>query len=220
MRRLLKILAAAIGLLAGEAYAQTAPAPAPIAVKAPAKAYKLSSPCTPSSCSGFYGGFNLGGVGSFGTPGQFAGGGMIGGQAGYQFWSGPWFWAVEGFGGYDATSGIAAGQPRWIAGQVVKLGGALAGLLGAPTGPTSGTQSPVPISVPTGLANMLAAPYAQAGAVERSWATGWGVGTGIDVVLVQNWNLDLSYLYVNYGAVPVGLPSSENLFRLGLNYKL
>ena len=46
-------------------------------------------------------------------------------------------------------------------------------------------------------------------------ANGWGGGAGADFVLAKSWNLDLSYLYVDYKNPVL---KNENLLTLGLNY--
>lgn len=198
-------------------------------VKAQAQPAQLSLPsCTLQQCSGFYVGANITGVGSNidilggGVNGSlFAGGAMMGANVGYQFWNGKVFFAFEVSGDYD-TMGAASSNGRWFASEVVKLGMGLQGLFGAPTAPTTPTQSPIPISVPQSIAQALVSPYVLIGAAQRPGRTGWATGGGMDFVIAQNWNLDLAYMHVKYGdksLLPGLTEDSENLVKLSLNYK-
>jgi len=228
MRRL--IFAAA--LLATPAYAadvnaQTAPA---TPTKAP---YTAPAPCTVSSCSGFYIGGNIAGSGSsldvlnegIGNS-LLSGGGAFGADVGYRFWNGTYYFGAEVFGDYSELSlGPGLGyQSSYLFGEVAKFGLAFPGLFGqSGAASTTGSQSPVPVTVPAGLASALIAPYLQVGGVERPWGVGWAVGAGAEFVLAAHWNLDLSYLNVQYNNAtinPIVSEQSENIFKISLNYHL
>lgn len=214
-----------LAVISGAAGAVDMPAP----IRAPG--VFTPAPCTLQACSGFYVGVNVIGAGANTdltiAPGfsssVFSAGGMIGMQAGYQFWNGKWFIAAEAGIDYDVTNNIqvtaVTNSKRYFAFQVVKLGTALFDL----GGQTSPTQAPVPISIPSSLASMLISPYVQTGAVERPWGTGWAYGAGADFIVGSGWNLDLSYLRVTYGGSPsinpVTIEKSENLIKIGFNRK-
>lgn len=192
------------------------------------KAQPALPSCSPQQCSGFYVGANLTGVGSNidilggGVNGSlFAGGAMMGANVGYQFWNGKVFFAFEVSGDYD-TMGAASSNGRWFASEVVKFGMGLQGLFGAATAPTSPTQTPVSISVPASIMQALTSPYIQLGGAQRPGRSGWVTGAGMDFIIAQNWNLDLSYMHVTYSdksLAPDKVEKSEDLAKLSLNYK-
>lgn len=195
-----------------------------------AKSFLPTITCTLASCSGWYVGVDLSGIGSNAdiigqglSNSVFAGGGMIGASGGYQFWNGTYFAAFEVGCSYDAsTIATLAASQRYFCNQTVKLGGALSNILSLsqPT-PSQGGQA---VGVPSSLANALLAPYVLVGAAERSWGTGWDTGAGAQFVIASGWNLKLEYHYINYGqgaVVPTGAglvatSKSENIVRLGL----
>lgn len=186
--------------------------------------------CTQMSCSGWFVSADLTGVGSNAdiigqglSNSVFAGGGMIGGSFGYQFWNGTYFGAVEAGCSYDASSTFTlAGNKRYFCNQTIKLGGALSGLI--PTSAPTPSQGPASISIPSALENALIAPYVLVGAAERPWGTGWDTGAGAQFIIASGWNLKLEYHYIKYGTgstapISTGLvttASTENLVRLGL----
>jgi len=193
----------------------------------------IAYPCTVTSCSGFYVGANLTGVGAdvtdfnTGVPANaFTSGGGLGGQLGYQFWNGQFFFAGEVFGDYTALNlGTGNGfRNTWVFGEVGKFGMGLSGLLGqAQTAPTAPSQAPVALNVPATLSQGLLSPYVAVGAVERPWGTGWAVGGGISYIISQNWNLDVMYLNINYNNANVNsvvTEQRENMIKLGLNYHM
>lgn len=223
MKRLLILLT----LLASPAYAADVLVPAKPLPKV------LAYQCTQFSCSGFYVGPNLLGVGAditdvtSGVPASaFTSGGGLGVDAGYQFWNGQFFFAGEVFGDFTALNlGTGNGfKNTWIAGEVGKFGMGLSGVLGqAVPAQTAPSQSPVPVSVPNSLSTSMMSPYVAVGAVERPWGTGWAVGGGISYILAQNWNLDIMYLNVNYNNANINslvTEQRENLVKIGLHYHM
>lgn len=224
-----KSIIAAISLFFAATTAHAADVGVPIPVKATAPA---APNCTVTGCSGWYIGGNIIGTGSnldiigSGINGSvFSGGGALGLDAGYQFWNGQFFFAGEVFGDYDVLShGVGSGnQNSYLFGQVAKFGIGLSGLFGGAGGAsTTPSQSPVPITVPAQLASSLISPYVQFGAVERPWGVGWATGAGADFVIAAGWNLDISYLYVQYNNAsinPITTEQNENLIKLSLNRK-
>ncbi len=69
------------------------------------------------------------------------------------------------------------------------------------------------------------------GATTTHTQAGWTAGVGVEAALAQNWTAKLEYLYVNLGtgtcpttvctnsATPVAVGLTDNLIRLGVNYK-
>lgn len=197
-------------LLAGTARAQT---PAPTPVKAPAV-----SNCTIDSCSGFYVGANLVGAGTSSnitntgiSSSVLNAGGMLGGTAGWQFWNGTWFAAVDVKADYDAT-GTNGGKAGYFFSEMIKVGGALQLV----TGQGAPSQGPLQIA---GLTMLT--PYFESGPVERPFATGWGVGAGTEFALGGPYMFDISYLHVGYNTTinPSLTVNSEDLITLGINRK-
>lgn len=217
---------AMLGAALPEARAQTA-APSPgIAALA-----SVSSPCSPTNCTGFYAGMNLTGimtnanvVGN-GINGSIAGGGQsIGGQVGYQFANGTWFFGPEfdfdwTVGGTAPAGGKA---PTYLLGEYVKIGTALTNILGLSAPTTTGSPG-----VLSQLSNVVISPYLIFGAAERSWGTGWATGAGVEYSLSNNWFLDTRYTYINYAntagststLTTTSTATSENLVTVGINYK-
>lgn len=195
-------------------------------LKAPPR-FAPVDPCTQQSCSGWYvGGDLMGIVSSIDVIGQginnsiLAGGGIIGGHVGYQFWNGKWFLAFEGGVAYQASNNGAVapalGTDRIVGTELVKIGYGLAGIFGqAAVAPATPTQSPVGITVPASLTEALITPYIITGAMQRGRSTQAVSGVGSEFLLAQQWNLSLDYLY----GAPMDNKPALNLVRLGLNYK-
>lgn len=199
--------------------------PASAADLAPRLFTPKAAPCTLQSCSGFYVGAQLAGeggnadiIGGGLRNSVFAGGGLIGGAAGYQLWNGKYFAAVEIAGMYEVQSapGTNVDGHRFTVMELVKVGIGLQGLFGpsVPAVPTP-AQGETGISIPASLLQSLASPYVQTGAVQRGGHSQWASGAGMDFIIAQGWNLDVSYLYL---APNDGLPA-DNLVKLGLNRK-
>jgi hypothetical protein len=219
-----KFLLASVALFSfTTAYAADIPVKAPV-VPPPALS---TTACTPEHCTGLYMGFNVSGVATNanvlanGINGSVAGGGeSIGGQGGFQFWNGTWFFGGEVFGDYTVGgSPIIAGanKPTYLFGEVVKVGTPLSTFFGsvAPAN-TSG--------LPALLTANTISPYIFTGACERSWATGICSGAGVTFAIdQQHWFLDARYINIQYtGSDSVNAVQSisqENLIQLGLNYK-
>lgn len=208
---------AAILLATSPASASAADIPVKAAPLAPIAA------CTPSNCSGFYAGVNLAGVMTSadvignGINGSLAGGGQsIGIQGGYQFANGTWFFGPEIHANYVVTGNqaIDGGSAKYRVGEYVKVGTALANLLGM-----GGIPSP---GIPSALAASVISPYLLAGAVQSGIGQGWATGAGVEFALAQHWFLDTRYTYNNYGSATVApsvVAKTENLVTIGLNYK-
>jgi hypothetical protein len=189
---------------------------------------QVATATTPLSCSGFYAGVGIGGVGSNvdiignGINGSvFAGGATPVIDFGYQYVQGNWMFGAEAIVGYQtATSSTLNGVGGNVNGvrtfELVKAGGNLGALLG--------TQAP--ITIPPQLANALIMPYVTIGAAQHQLAGAWanglasGAGAGFDIG-PRAW-IDLKYLFTNYNSATSGalkLPN-DNLVLVSFNYKL
>lgn len=192
-----------------------------------------SSPCSLSSCTGFYAGFNVAGIATNanilaqGINGSIAAGGQnIGGQAGYQFWNGTWFFGPEVFAEYTyGGSAIVApySAPKYLFGQIVKLGAPMSTFFG-------GITPANPTGLPSILTSETISPYLFMGAAERSWGTGVASGGGITFLIPTStgsatgkWFVDARYMNIQYTgskqASPVETVPQENIVWVGLNYK-
>ena len=224
MRTMLLALTASIGMLAS-AFAGdiNSPIASIFPVKAPA-----GSPCTPTSCSGWYVGAGLGGVGTNldvignGLNGSaFAGGMLPGLKAGYLYAQNGWLFGAEITGAYQTNTtttvaGTGGNQNGLLFTQGVKFGGNFSQLLG---------QTASPITIPPALANALINIYAQAGAAEHQlvggFASGEYAGAGVLFDVGPHSFIDVDYKNIQYGATKSGLASfnSENVITASWNYK-
>lgn len=215
------LLAGFLVMQAPRAFAADLPVAAPVDPNA-----NGLNPCLPISCSGFYVGGNLIGVATNaniignGVNGSVAAGGQsIGGQGGYQFANGSWFWAAEVSADYtvNGNPNVTGGSPpKYLFGEHVKIGTSLANLLGLVM-PATGTPN-----VPSALASKVISPYLLFGAAQRSWGTGWQSGAGVEFALTKNWFADVRYSYINYGNAtisPTQSSNAENLVTVAVNYK-
>jgi opacity protein-like surface antigen len=183
----------------------------------PAKAAYV--PCTTTSCSGFYGGFNVTGAGSDLSTGTLASGGGVGLNGGYQYWDSKVYFGAEVFGDYmfqNISAGPTASvNPGYLFGQTVSLGVPFSNLFGlTPTAPGV---------LPTNFLASTLSPYVEVGAIERPWGAAWATGVGIAGDISTRWFWKLDYLHAVYSNIT--LPGGEtqqktdNLLRFGMNYK-
>lgn len=197
----------------------------------PAKSSALSgfgigTQCATTSCTGLYVGFNLAGIATnanvlgAGINGSLAAGGQnIGIQAGYQYWNGTIFFGPEvfadyTFGGSPVVAGYSA--PKYLFGQVVKVGGPLASFFGGIAPASTAGVSNV-------LLSKTISPYLMIGAAERSWGTGLLAGAGATFDIDDHWFVDARYMNIQYTgsnqASPVQTVPQENIVLVGVNYK-
>lgn len=180
--------------------------------------------CNVTLCEGFYIGGNLVNSGAnfdvigSGLNGLAANGIMFGAQAGYEFWNGQVFAALEGNVEYAITSNMpnvgSGNSAQYALGAQVKLGYSLASLFGAGT---TGAATP---TLPSSLANALVSPYIAIGIWDRPWGVGLATGAGVQALIATNWTLDAEYLHINYNNAavnPLVSEQTENLFLLSLN---
>jgi len=181
-------------------------------------------PCTTTACSGFYGGFNVAGVGSglnVAGGGIFANGGGLGLNAGYQYWDSKVYFGAEVFGDYMfQNAGVAnalpaAINPGYMFGEFVDLGMPLSGIFG--TTPT------IPGTLPASLLASTLSPYIKLGAIERPWGSAWATGAGIAFDVSARWFGKLDYIHAVYGANTLADGSTtqktDDIIKLSLNYK-
>jgi outer membrane immunogenic protein len=196
-----------------DGYAADLPSPGPI----PPAYY---TPILNYDWSGFYVGINGGygfgktnwinsalpfETGSFGTNG-----GLAGATLGINYQAGQFVYC-----GLVTAGALCQTQERWLATFRGRVGYAVDRfLIFATAGGATG-------SVWTGLV--------PPGTFDISNNFGWTAGGGLEASITQNWSAKIEYLYLNLGngvcptncglAVPVSVPFSENLVRVGVNYK-
>src|ERR1700733_6781901 len=215
-----------------DGYAADLPSPGPI----PPAYY---TPILNYDWSGFYVGINGGyGFGKtnwinsalpFETGSLGTNGGLAGATLGINYQAGQFVFGFEADADwtmFKGTSAVAycglvtAGalcqtQERWLATFRGRVGYAVDRfLIFATAGGATG-------SVWTGLV--------PPGTFDISNNFGWAAGGGLEASITQNWSAKIEYLYLNLGngvcptncglAVPVTVPFSENLVRVGVNYK-
>lgn len=158
----------AFGLLALSLIANTSAVAAdlgsqPMAAKAP-----VYTGCVINNCTGLYAGVGLSGngtnadiIGSGLSQSVFAAGAQVDLHAGYQFWNGTYFAAIEAGIGYQFTNGgaIQFNGNQLTGYEIVKLGVSLSGLLN--TGAS-------PIAIPAALSSALMSPYVAVGAIQHN----------------------------------------------------
>jgi len=185
------------------------------------------SPCTPTSCTGFYVGGGVGGNGSnldiigSGINGSvFAGGIVPDAHVGYIYKQGAWLFGGETGLGYFMNSGVnvngvGANNNGLFAYQVARAGGDLAPLFG--TLPA--------ISIPPQLASALISAYGQLGVAEKQFAGFWasgmvsGAGAFIDIGPHAFVNIDYKHVTLNSPASAFVTAKSLDIATVGFNYK-
>jgi opacity protein-like surface antigen len=189
------------------------------------KATVAYSPCTVTSCSGFYGGFNVAGVGSgldVAGSGIFANGGGLGLGAGYQYWDSKVYFGAEVFGDYMFQNAGApiAGAPSainsgYMFGEFVDLGMPLSSIFGAT--PT------VPGTLPASILASTLSPYIKLGAIERPWGSAWATGAGVAFDVSARWFGKLDYIHAVYSNTTLADGSTsqktDDIIKFSLNYK-
>ena len=225
-------------ILAALAAAAISPARAadnlPAATVKPAATSFLSSisggACTPTTCTGFYFGGGLGGVGTNldiigqGLQGSAAAGGMLPtAKFGYLYAQNNWLFGAEASFAYQTSSSVAVAaasgnQSGALFTQGVKFGGNMAALLG--------TAPVVPVTIPPALANAVISLYLQGGAAEHSVSGGSFVsgeysGAGVLFDTGPHSFIDVDYKNIQYGAAKSGAATfnSENVVTASWNYK-
>lgn len=199
---------------------------ADVAPSFPIKAAAPASPCTPTSCTGFYAGGGVSGNGSNldiignGVNGSvFAGGVIPDLHAGYIYKSGAWLWGGEVGLGYFMNSGVnvngvGANENGLFSYQVARVGGDLGALFG--------TQAP--ITIPPQLASSLISGYVQLGTAEKQMAGAWlsgmvsGAGAFFDIGPRSFINIDYKNVQLQGAALGVK-PGPLNIVSAGFNYK-
>jgi len=191
-----------------------------------ASVFQTGTACTPTACTGFYGGFGLGGTGGnidvFGQGIQgslFAGGAIPSLDMGYIYKNGAWLLGAEASVGYQMNSGVNVNGTGFnangfVSTQVIRAGGALGALLG----------QQAPITIPPQLQAALISPYVQLGVAEHQmagfWASGLVSGAGALFDIGPHTFLDLDYKHINYtgkgGGVSLG---TQDVVTIKLNYK-
>ncbi len=160
----------------------------------PKKSIIATTPCLPTSCSGWYVGAGLTGIGSNADiVGQgisnsvFAAGSIMSITGGYQYWNGQWFAAADASIGYELQKVPNTGSGNHLVGiELIKVGGKLSNLFGS---------GQAPVAVPANLSDALISPYITTGAMQRGGKSFSVSGAGAEFTLSQNFVLDLHYIY-------------------------
>ena len=176
-----------------------------------------------------------GGVYSFYSAPQ---GGFGGGQIGYNWQTGsvvgPIVFGVEadiqGADMSDDRTRFAIGPISAAYNQQLDWFGTVRGRVGIANGPVLSyfTAGYAFANVKTS-ATQVAGPFASSFSTDRL-QSGWVVGSGVEAALGGNWTGKIEYLYLNLGNKtdvsnfvvpnPINSEIRENIFRVGLNYRI
>ena len=163
-------------------------------------------------------------------------GGFGGGQIGYNWQTGSVFGPIvfgveadiQGAGLSDDRTSFVTGRPHDAYSQKLDWFGTARGRIGIANGP-------VLSYVTAGYAFANVKTDATQSAVTTIFSTdrmqsGWVVGSGVEAALGGNWTGKIEYLYLNLGnktdistllaATPINTEIRENIFRVGLNYRI
>jgi outer membrane immunogenic protein len=219
-----------VGSIAAHAADLTRPA-------SPSMTYK-ASPAVPFSWTGFYIGVNggyAGGTSGWSDPGVGAdsgkfntSGGLLGGQIGYNWQTGPMVLGLESDADWMSVKGNTAG-----AGGVCLADGG--GLCQTQQSWVGTTRARVGYAVDRWLPYITAgAAYGNIQAAQPTGTTsatnfGWTAGAGVEVALDRNWSAKLEYLHIDLGTANfVGsasgtqtllVPATNDLVRAGVNFR-
>lgn len=237
-----KLLASAVALT-------IAPAAFAADLRTPAKAPAMTAAAY--DWTGFYLGGNAGvGLGRdlarhFVPAGTFSSsdqlylspqGGLVGGQAGYNWQTGSAFGPlvfgveadIQGTGFRDDGSNVANASPprgRILYNQQLDWFGTVRGRIGLANGPV---LSYVTGGYAYGSVNTTVTEGAAAFSTGNRLQSGWTAGSGVEASLGGNWTGRIEYLYLSLGNRSDALFATqtlnteirENIFRIGLNYRI
>jgi len=175
------------------------------------------------------------GIYSFYTSPQ---GGFGGGQIGYNWQTGSMLGPIvlgveadiQGAGLSDDRTNFVIGTSKTTYGQKLDWFGTARGRIGIANGPVlSYVTAGYAVGNVKTNATQAAAPFAAAFSTERT-QSGWVVGSGVEAALGGNWTGKIEYLYLNLGnktdistllvPTPINTEIRENIFRVGLNYRI
>lgn len=230
MNKRIVLAAASLALTAAALLSTPAVRAADLVTKAPKLSAALfGTPCTPTTCTGFYAGAGLGGVGTNldiigqGLDGSVLAGGMLPTfRFGYLYAQNNWLFGVDASSAYQtnssATVANATGnQNGMLLTQGLKFGGNFSQLLGI--------NPQAPVTIPASLAAAVISLYGQAGAAEHQITGGWVSGeySGAGVLFDTGLHsfVDIDYKNIQYGATTSGVAkfNSENVITASWNYK-
>ena len=162
-----------------------------------------------------------------GASSDKANGGIVGGTLGANFQTGAFVFGVEGDFDWSGINGSTAGSVcivtgncqtgnTWLSTLRGRFGFAMDRIL------FYGTAGGVFGNVQT----------TQSGTTTTHTQAGWTAGLGVETAFAENWTAKLEYLYANLGTgtvtcvsacaapnLPVSVGLTDNLIRLGVNYK-
>lgn len=196
-----------------------------------APAYQ-STPCTVTSCTGWFVGASLSQAGGnfdivgTGLNGIAQNGLGVGGQIGYEFWNGSVYAALLADISTDmvlngtTTVGVPTNfKDRLTYGVTARVGYSLASVFGSAT---TGTATP---TLPQQLLASLMTPYIDAGEVWRHGQAALRSGAGIEALVATNWTVNVDYYHYSYdqggnagniAGIPIS-QTNDNEIRLSLN---
>lgn len=231
------ILAGALALvLITPAKAQTTAVTAPAAPAAQIVLPKQvlaalgSSPCTPTSCTGWYIGAGIGGIGtSLNVIGNGLNGSLLAGgflpelNGGYMYADGKWMFGAHVSAAYQTqtsvtAAGVSGNQQGFLLTEGVRFGGNVNQLLGITT---------PAVTIPPALANSLITLYAGGGVAQHQLpsAGAFAVGAysefGALFDIGPHSFVDANYRNYQYGATQNGPISfnNANVVTLSFHYK-
>lgn len=226
-----KLIAAACVFAAG---GQALAADLPLPTAQPPVSYL---PATGLEWGGFYGGLNGGyafGISDWTAAAASinsfrASGILVGGTLGLNVQTGAFVYGFEADDGWTTLRGsssntycslVTAGatcetKSDWLGTSRVRLGYAFDRVLVYGTGGVAFTNILAGLNPPA--------------AFDRSFSVGWTAGAGVEFAFAPYWTVKVEYLYADLGnvscttncglAVPITVPLTENIVRVGVNYR-
>lgn len=158
-----------------------------------------------------------------GTHGSFdVSGGLLGGTIGYNWQAGQFLVGVEGDMSWASSDGSTVGVPTPCTGGPCTTKLTSLGTIRGRIGYVVGMWLPY-VTGGFAFGDVHACENVTCNSDSRS---GWTIGGGVEAKVMGNWSVKAEYLYVDLGTqntyffiVPHTLNLTENIARLGLNYK-
>jgi len=162
-----------------------------------------------------------------GASSEHANGGIVGGTLGYNYQIGAFVMGVEGDFDWSGINGSTAGSVCVVTGNCQTGNTWLSTLRGR-----VGFAADRVLFYGTAGGVFGNEQITQSGVTSTHTQAGWTAGVGVETAFAQNWTAKLEYLYANLGTgsvtcvsacvgspIPVSVGLTDNLIRLGVNYK-
>jgi outer membrane immunogenic protein len=169
-------------------------------------------------------------VAGFGASSAHDNGGVIGGTLGFNYQINALVIGVEGDADFSGINGNVSGNICSVGGNCQSGNNWLSTLRGR-----IGFAADRVLFYGTAGGVFGNVQITQSGTTNTHTQAGWTAGLGMEVALAQNWTAKIEYLYANLGtgsvtcttacaglglgAVPVSVGLTDNLIRVGVNYK-